>query len=171
MCRFLNHQTVNNKKFMILKIMKNRYFKTALLATLLGAISAQAGGDGWLTDYETALTKAKEENKVILIEFHGSDWCPPCIQLNKEVLVTDEFKAVAKKSLILVDTDFPRKTALPEKQLDHNNALAKKYGIQYFPTVLLVDQNGEVLDKMVGFPKGGVAGFIQFIEAKTASGS
>ena len=154
-----------------MNLLKNPFLKTALLATLLGAISAQGSGEGWLTDYEAALSKAKEENKIILIDFQGSDWCPPCIKLNNEVFSTDKFKTVAEKSLILVVADFPKKTKLPEEQLEHNNALAKKFGIQYFPTVLLVDQNGEVLDKMVGFPQGGVPGFLKFVEAKAVSGS
>jgi len=156
---------------MIINLLKKRFLTTALLAGLLGTVSVQGSGDGWLTDYEAALSKAKEENKIILIDFQGSDWCPPCIKLNNEVLSTDDFKALAEKSLVLVVADFPKKTKLPEQQLEHNNALAKKFGIQYFPTVLLVDQNGEVLDKMVGFPQGGVPGFLKFVEAKTASGS
>lgn len=137
-----------------------------LFSLLVAAISAQAGGEGWLTNYEAAVAKAKEENKIILIEFHGSDWCPPCIKLNKEVLKTDAFKAMADTSLVLVDADFPRKTPLSEEQQAHNDKLAKKFGVQFFPTVVLTDTEGNVLDKLVGFPKGGLDGFLSFVKAK-----
>ncbi|NDV61318.1 thioredoxin family protein [Puniceicoccales bacterium CK1056] len=137
-----------------------------LIGLLLAAITVHASGEGWLTDFDKAMSQAKEKNKVILVEFHGSDWCPPCIKLNNEVLSTKAFKDLADDSLVLVDADFPRKSKLPEAQQAHNDALAKKYGVQYFPTVLLISTEGEVLDKMVGFPKGGLDGFLSFIKAK-----
>lgn len=137
-----------------------------MFGLLLAAVTLHASGEGWLTDFEKAIAQAKEQNKVVLVEFHGSDWCPPCIKLNDEVLSTDAFKKMAESSLVLVNADFPRKSKLPEAQQAHNNELAQKYGVKYFPTVLLISPDGEVLDKMVGFPKGGLDGFLSFIEAK-----
>ena len=107
--------------------------------------------------------------KHVLVEFHGSDWCPPCIKLNKEVLTKDAFKSFADSSLVLVDADFPRKTKLPEEQSQHNDALAKKFGVQYFPTIVIIDGDGKVLDQMVGFPEGGLDGFVSFISSKIES--
>ncbi|MFO7723978.1 MAG: thioredoxin family protein [Oceanipulchritudo sp.] len=138
---------------------------------LAGALSATAGKGDWHTDFDKAINKAKEENKIVLVEFHGSDWCPPCMKLNDEVLSTEAFKDVAEKSLILVNADFPRKEPLPDAQREHNEALAQKLGVQYFPTVVLVDGEGEVLDKMVGFPKDGVDGFLSFIREKAPEAS
>ena len=109
-----------------------------IFSLLLGALSAHAGKDGWLTNFDDALAKAKAEGKHILLEFHGSDWCPPCIKLNKEVFTQDAWKSFADAELVLVDADFPRKFELPEGQLDHNNALAKKFEVQYFPTILII---------------------------------
>ena len=88
--------------------------------------------------------------------------------MNSEVLTTDAFKELAESSLVLVNADFPRKTKLPEAQQEKNRQLASKFGVQYFPTVLILDSDGKVLDKVVGFPKGGVDGFIEFIKAKTS---
>ena len=124
---------------------------------------AGSAKDGWMTDYEAALAQAKAQGKHVLIEFHGSDWCPPCIQLNKQILTQDAFKDYADKALVLVDADFPRKNPLPEAQLAHNEALAEKFGIQYFPTVIILNAEGKVLDQMVGFPDGGMDGFLSFI--------
>ena len=152
-----------------MKHLKKLSIITTIAGLLLGAVSAHASGDGWLTNYDDALAQAKAEGKHILVEFHGSDWCPPCIKLNKEVLSTDGFKSLAESSLVLVDADFPRKSKLPADQMAHNDALAKKFGVQYFPTVLIIDSEGNVLDQMVGFPKGGLDGFVKFITDKTGS--
>jgi thioredoxin-related protein len=149
--------------------MKNLSFITIAAAMLLGAVSAHAGKDGWLHSYEDALAQAKAEDKHILIEFHGSDWCPPCKQLNNEVLTQDAFKSLAKSSLVLVDADFPRKSELPEEQQAHNDELLKQFGVRYFPTVLIIDNEGKVLDKLVGFPEGGLDGFLKFITDQTGS--
>lgn len=140
-----------------------------IFSLLLGALSAHAGKDGWPTNFDDALAKAKAEGKHILLEFHGSDWCPPCIKLNKEVFTQDAWKSFADAELVLVDADFPRKFELPEGQLDHNNALAKKFEVQYFPTILIIDGNGEVLDQIVGFPEGGLEGLVEFITDTTES--
>jgi thiol:disulfide interchange protein len=44
-----------------------------------------AEGD-WLTDLSKAQAKAKTEKKLVLMDFNGSDWCPPCKALRKNVL-------------------------------------------------------------------------------------
>lgn len=132
----------------------------------LNSLEASQAKEGWLLDFEEAQAKAKADRKIILLEFHGSDWCPPCIRLNNEVLSKPEFKEFAEKNLVLVDLDFPRQTELSEEQSAHNHALAQRFGVQYFPTVVLVTPEGDVLDHNVGFPQGGLEGFIEFIQAQ-----
>jgi thioredoxin-related protein len=149
-----------------MKNMKKIIHVVALAGFLLGSVSAHASKEGWLTSFDEALAKAKAEDKHVLIEFHGSDWCPPCKKLNAEVLTTDAFKELADSSLVLVDIDFPRKTSLPEQQKAHNEALAGKFEIRGLPTVLILDGDGNVLDKLVGYPQGGLDGFLGFINAK-----
>ena len=149
--------------------MKKLFALTLITGLLFAATTAHAGKDGWLTNFDEALALAKAEGKHILVEFQGSDWCPPCIKLNNEVLTQDAFKALAESSLVLVDADFPRRSKLPEAQQVHNDELARKFGVQYFPTVLILDGEGNVLDKLVGFPRGGLDGFLKFITDKTDS--
>ena len=151
-----------------MKNMKALSIITLVLSVLLGTATAHAGGKGWLKSYNAGLKKAQEEGKLILLEFHGSDWCPPCIQLNKEVLSSPEFKAIADAALVLVEADFPRNKEQPEQLKARNQALAKKFGIEGFPTVLILDRNGKVLDKMVGFPRGGKDGFLKFVTNQTS---
>ena len=62
----------------------------------------------WLGDFNDAKTQAAKENKLILINFSGSDWCGPCIRLRHEILESSIFEDYAKDHLVLLRADFPR---------------------------------------------------------------
>lgn len=136
---------------------------TGIACTQANPASKEDSPEGWLTSYEQALTEAKEQNKPILVEFTGSDWCPPCMRLEKEVLSTESFKAFARDSLVLLYVDFPRRKQLSEEQTAHNNELAKQYGIQYFPTVFVLDDSGKVINQ-IQYQGGGPDSFIASIQ-------
>ncbi len=108
--------------------------------------------EGWSTDLEKALADAKTGNKSVLVEFTGSDWCPPCIAMRKNVFSQKEFVQAASKNFILVELDFPKANkALAEK----NKPLAEKYKIEGFPTVILINSNGKEFDRFFAseYPK------------------
>jgi thioredoxin-related protein len=109
----------------------------------------------WLGNFNEATSEAVKENKYILINFSGSDWCGPCIRLRKEILETSAFEAYAKDHLVLVRADFPRqkKNQLDKAQVKRNEALADKYNPEgKFPYTLLVDKTGKVIKAWDGFP-------------------
>ncbi len=103
--------------------------------------SGQESGEVESTPFvlETALTKAKTENKPVLLEFTGSDWCPPCKQLEKEVLGTGEFKKYQSASLIFGKLDFPRQKQQSDDVKRNNAELAEKFEIKAFPTLVLLN--------------------------------
>lgn len=104
----------------------------------------------WEPSYEQAIQKAKEENKPVLIYFSGSDWCGPCIKLDKELFHTQKFTEYANENLILYLADFPRNKDLVTKEASINNKkLAKKYK-NSFPMVMLIDKKGKVLGEKRG---------------------
>ena len=140
--------------------MKRLISLTAALA--LAPLTAFAAGDGWLTDLDEAKAIAKAENKAILIEFTGSDWCPPCKMLKKEVFGTEEFAEAATKDFVLVQLDFPRKTEQSEELKEKNKALAKTYGIRGYPTVVLTDDEGKEFAR-TGYRKGGVDSYLKHL--------
>lgn len=122
---------------------------------LLLTIGTTAMAQNWKTNFDEAKAQAAKENKNIILVFSGSDWCGPCIKLDKNIWQSKEFKAEAAKKWIIVKADFPKKKghALPEDQQKHNNQLAEKYNPQgYFPLVVIMDKNGKVLGK-TGFKK------------------
>jgi thioredoxin-related protein len=102
----------------------------------------------WQTDINVAKEIASKESKPIILVFQGSDWCAPCIKLDREIWSTDTFKKYAKQNYVMLKADFPRKkkNALSEKQTKSNALLAEKYNKQgFFPFVVVLDSNGKVL--------------------------
>lgn len=117
----------------------------------------------WETDFELAKKRAKEENKSILIDFTGSDWCGWCIRLNKEVFSTPEFQEYAAKHLIMVELDFPRKKELPAKLKEQNEKLQEEYKIDGFPSVILLNSRGKEVAR-TGYQEGGPAKYIEHVK-------
>jgi protein disulfide-isomerase len=140
----------------------------SILLAVLGFSGVALGGD-WQTDYNSALEKAKAENKRVLLDFTGSDWCGPCIQLNKEVLSRPEFLTYADKHLILVEIDYPQRKRQSPELVKQNRELGRQYGIDEkgYPTVILLDPAGKVVAEFTGYSGENAAEFIAWIEAKT----
>ncbi len=119
--------------------------------------------DGWSEDFKDGLAKAKSEKKRVLVDFTGSDWCAWCVKLDREVFSQPEFKEYAAKNLVLVEVDFPQTKPQAKRQKAKNEALAEKYGIMGYPTVLVFNAAGEQIGKL-GYMKGGPQAFIEALE-------
>lgn len=102
---------------------------------------------GWLEDFESAKNIAAAEKKPILMLFTGSDWCPYCVKLEKNVLGTDAFEKFADEELVLMMVDFPRKKGQKRSVKKANAGLKNTYGIRGFPTLVLADAEGKALTK------------------------
>src|ERR1035437_10549951 len=103
--------------------------KKILIGLLVWCFLLQAGAAelNWLTDRPKAQAQAKTENKLVLIDFAGSDWCGWCIKLDKDTFSKPEFADYAKKNLVLVQLDFPNKKPQSDELKKANAALQKKY--------------------------------------------
>jgi thioredoxin-related protein len=122
----------------------------------------------WLKDFDQAKQQAREKNQFILLNFSGSDWCAPCIQMKREIFDTQEFVDFASQNLVLVGADFPRhkKNQLDARQKAHNEKLAERFNPQgNFPLTLLLDANGKVIDQWDGYPHMSVESFIKDIRS------
>ncbi|MGH7970090.1 MAG: thioredoxin family protein [Limisphaerales bacterium] len=127
-------------------------------------LQVSAAEDLWLTDLSKAKEQAKAEHKMVLMDFNGSDWCPPCKALRKTVFSSPEFIAYAKKHLVLVDVDFPRHKEQDKAQKKANEALATKFGVEGFPTVVVLDSNGKQLMKNSSYDGQSPKDFIADLE-------
>jgi thioredoxin-related protein len=124
----------------------------------------------WQTDFEKAKAQAQSENKLILLNFSGSDWCGPCIRLKKDIFEHASFISYADENLVLVNADFPRlkKNMLSKELQKQNEALADTYNSSgAFPLTLLLDAEGKVLKKWEGLPAMSPEEFTNDIKAAT----
>lgn len=131
-------------------------------AATVMTVSALAS-DGWMMDHAKAFAKAKAENKPLLVDFTGSDWCTWCMVLKKEVFSQKEFKDYAQKNFVLLEVDFPMRKPLSNEQKRRNEALKEKYGVIGFPTVLVLNPDGQPLGKL-NYEPGGPKAFIEKLE-------
>ena len=130
-------------------------------------LSSLSYSQDWQTSYERSLNKAKKENKKIILVFQGSDWCGPCIKLSKEIWSSNYFINYSNKKFVMLQADFPRKKKnfLSDEQQKSNNLLAEKYNPNgYFPFVVIIDKNENLLGEM-GYKKTTPEDFIKIIES------
>jgi protein disulfide-isomerase len=134
---------------------------TSMLAL---AVASIAGESGWLDDFEAAKKQAAAENKTILINFTGSDWCGWCIKLEKEVFLKKEFKDFAKDHLVLMEADFPDKKKLSAEVTAQNKKLDKEYKVEGYPTLYLLDAEGKKLTDDIGYRAGGAQAYVDHLK-------
>jgi thioredoxin-related protein len=139
------------KKFLLLSVI-----------SLLGC-AAIAAEPAWLTDYAAAKAKAKSDNKLVLLDFTGSDWCGWCKRLNAEVFSQPQFQEYAAKNLVLVELDFPRRKEQTDMVKKQNRQLAADYQIEGFPTLIVLNPEGKKVGAL-GYMEGGPATFIAALE-------
>lgn len=114
----------------------------------------------WYTDYNLALSLAKDSDKNILMYFTGSDWCAPCIQLKDDLFATSEFKNLSK-NYVLVYIDIPRRDdVVSMEQKAHNKEVFKKFNKSgVFPLFLAISPSGKILDEYSGYSMNGEIGY------------
>ena len=137
-----------------------RLLTASILASL--TLGSALAAEDWTEDFAAAKDLAAKNKKDLLIDFTGSDWCPYCIKLKKEVLSKPEFIAAAPKSFVLVELDFPQQKEQSAKIKTQNEKLQQEYGIEGFPTILLTDAEGRAYAK-TGYVPGGAAPYVEHL--------
>ena len=141
----------------------NRRTETVAKAPEVAESPSVAAKLGWLTSYEQAEQKAKADNKLLLLDFTGSDWCGWCMKIDQEIFSKPAFKEYAAKHLVLLEIDFPMKRQVPAAVKAQNNKLAEKYQIQGFPTIIVLNGSGKKVGEL-GYVEGGPSAFIAQLE-------
>ncbi len=142
--------------------MNNRKVIGVLLAVLSFATTSIAE-DGWTEDASAAIEQAVKEDKDLLLLFTGSDWCPPCQKLEQEVLSHEEFRQEASRHYVLVKFDFLKQTPQAKTITSQNEEWSKKFGVDAFPTVFLVDQALKPY-AIAGYEDGGFQNYLALLE-------
>ena len=119
----------------------------------------------WGTDLSAALSQARSEHRLVLMDFTGSDWCPWCMKLDRDVFATSQFADYANNNLELVRVDFPHNTPQSEDLRQANAALANRFNVNGYPTCILLDSSGKELGRQTGYAEGGPDAFIAKFES------
>ncbi len=118
------------------------------------------------TNFSAALAKARAENKLVLIDFTGSDWCPHCMRLHNEVLSNDQFRDYSFSRYVFVTLDYPRSFELPPDLKAQNEQLAHQYSITGYPTLLVLTPEGKELGRTAGYDESaGAPGVIAWLDS------
>jgi protein disulfide-isomerase len=136
-----------------------RLFLVAAAVLLVSASLTRAESD-WLHDWNKAQEEAKANHKLLFLNFTGSDWCGWCIKFDKDVLSQPQFKNYAHDNLVLVELDFPRKKSQPTDEKKQNVHLAQQYEVLGFPTIVVLNSNGQKVWQFDGYFPGGPEAFI-----------
>ncbi|MEZ5964236.1 MAG: thioredoxin family protein [Planctomycetota bacterium] len=133
--------------------------------------AAAPAKDVWFADFDKAVEAAKEQKKDLLVDFTGSDWCVWCKRLDAEVFSHAEFLDGVKDKLVLVALDFPNSEEAKAKvpSPERNQQLQEKYGIQGFPTVLLMTPDGDVFGR-TGYAEGGPEKYVASLDTMLTKG-
>lgn len=132
------------------------------------AEEAHAGHEGWLISFDEAKKVAAEEKKDILMEFTGSDWCPPCKALYANVISQDLFKQQAPEHFTLLLLDNPRdKSHQSEEEQAQYRDMAARYGVRGVPTIMLCDAEGRPYASMVGYGGNSAEEYVENLKAQT----
>ena len=121
----------------------------------------------WQTDLAVAKEMSKAGDKPIILVFQGSDWCAPCIKLEKKIWSSEEFREYAYDHFVMLLADFPRKkqNRLPVEQKNKNEQLAETYNPNgYFPLVVVLDKDGRLLGQ-TGYKNISVKEYINLLES------
>ena len=128
------------------------------------AVTPSLAGSMWETDFEKAAASAKASHRYMLLDFSGSDWCGWCIKLEDEVFSKKDFKNYAKESLVCVLLDFPRRKSLKKALSEQNRALATKYQVRGYPSVVILSPDGDVVAR-TGYKAGGPEEYVKHLKA------
>ena len=153
--------------------MKRHLFIITILTLLFINAFAQNIEDSedlnWLDNLEKAQEISKEKEIPIFVDFTGSDWCGWCIKLTEEVFSKEEFIQYSAENLVLVKLDFPRAIPQTAETKAYNENLARKYGIRGFPTILLLDSEGQVIAQ-TGYQYGGAVKYVEHLQELLKTG-
>ncbi len=138
----------------------------ARITWLVSLLPVSLHAQQWHMDANEAFAHADSSAKPLLMVFSGSDWCKPCIKLDREVWQDSAFQQFADQSLVLLSVDFPRKKKhqLPDHVQTQNQQLAHDWNPNgQFPLVLMIDSNLQIIGQ-IGYQPGGAERYVATLQ-------
>ncbi len=128
------------------RLARLRIIHTAILATVLGALTPSLSiAGGWTTDSEKVLEEAESSKKLVVYAFLGNGWDNPSMDFKKKVLRQREFIAALDEHYILVELSVPVDS---DQAAEEVKELMEKYKVTIFPALIVVNSKGKELDDL-----------------------
>ncbi len=89
---------------------------------------------------EKAREQARAENKAIFLDCYTS-WCGPCKMMANNVFTLEAAGDYFNKNFVCVKVDMEK---------GEGPAIGKQYGVDAYPTFLIINTNGKLMHKLVG---------------------
>src|SRR5690606_17350127 len=122
------------------------------------------GKGTWLVEFAAAQRQAAEEGKDLFLDFTGADWCVWCQRLSGEVFAKPKFQDYAKEHFVLVELAFPRDASgQADAVREQNEELQGRFGVQGYPTILLLDSAGRPYAQ-TGYQPGGEEAYVEHLD-------
>ena len=150
-----------NQRKKNMKFLKTNILITLFVILLYGTLHVEGNEEIWIKNLDEAIAKAKEVNKYLLVNFSGSDWCGWCMKFDEHIASKKEFQKAATKDFVLCVIDWRRKSPMPKEEEKHVVATKEKYGIQGFPTILIMDKTGFPLFQLQTSYQDGIDGVLK----------
>lgn len=116
-------------------------FVLSIILLCCTTLFGQAQGIEFFTEgYDKALTKAKEENKLVFIDFYAT-WCGPCKMLAQNIFPLKEVGDYFNEHFVSIQIDAEQ----PE-----NRSLVKRCKVSAYPTLAVLDATGKVVSITTG---------------------
>lgn len=146
--------------------MKRRTTLTLLILLSLLLVPSISAQEWSVYDWEVSIEEAREraaaEEKELLYFFAGSDWCSWCERLIGEVFSRELFRSFESSYVVPVLIDFPRQRAISEELRRRNLELQEEFGIEAYPTVVILTPQGEEKFR-TGYRQGGAGAYVNHL--------
>lgn len=136
-----------------------------MVAFVATYVVAQEAPEGYIYEWGNSIEEAVEESdgKEVFVYFAGSDWCPHCMRFEEEVIDTPIFQRYLEKNFTPVLIDNPRHYELSVDQKIYNELQLFDYEVKGYPTIVIVNSDGETVDT-IGYDREGANAFIKTLK-------
>mgnify|MGYP006431881425 CR=1 FL=1 len=137
------------------------YFERGPGATAPEGVYAASASN--TADFQQLVEASKEARKPLVMLFTGSEWCPPCQKMARDIFATEKWRTFVDEGMHFVVYDFPRGGGASDAEAERRRAMAERFNIEGFPTLITIDPEDGEMRRRVGFHGGEASEYIDWI--------
>jgi thioredoxin-related protein len=127
-------------------------FNLGIFALIIYALFFRGSGGSesmsrFVISEPTPVQNVPGNQRVRVILFTGTEWCPACTQLDSSVIATKAWQEFQRAEISFQKVDVP---ADRSRLKESDQSLIAKYGVSGYPTMVVLDARGKELSRQVG---------------------